>query len=371
MSRTRRKLLVAFVSILALHAGNRGRAQSDELSLQVEEIRTVSPENALVGDKSPPVQVESNRWLLLACGLPGDADHRERLTDAVSKISNAAETVLGVNPDKTRRVLVSDPAMGDALHDQLPDASECTKESMQTTLQELAALIQPADSLTVILLGHGQLYKRRSTFNVQGPDFDSAEFAKWVQPIHCRQRVFLLTMPTSGFWLKPLRAENTVVISATEADLEFTATEMPYALADVLDGQGIGVQTLEDIDQDGQLSMLDLYLAVNIEIHNRFSGAEQLQTEHAKLDDNGDGIGKELQVPYLPSEDSEDKPAVRPDRIATKNSDGDLARRIILAAKTASPPSRVDDIQSDPGEATDDEATNGELQPEPAGEASN
>ena len=128
-------------------------------------------------------------------------------------------------------------------------------------------------------------------------------------PIQCRERVIMLTMPVSGFWLKPLRAPNTVLISATEADLEITATEMPYALADVVSG-GEQEQALEDIDGDGQLSLHDLYLAVSLEVHGRFKSMERLQTEHSRLDDNGDGVGKEIQISYLPPDET-DKTAAK------------------------------------------------------------
>jgi hypothetical protein len=60
---------------------------------------------------------------------------------------------------------------------------------------------------------------------------------------------------------------------------------------------------------------------------------QRLQTEHAQIDDNGDGVGRELQQPYIPVEavDGEvpSKPvAIR--KVATANSDGDFARTLKL-----------------------------------------
>lgn len=171
-------------------------------------------------------------------------------------------------------------------------------------MHELSEKVSPDAGCWIVLLGHAHLYASSSQFNVLGPDFDQEQFAAWAMPLACREQVFLLTMPISGFWIKPLAAKSRVIISATEADLEFTGTEMPYALGDLLVGQGEH-QNLEDIDRDGSLSLLDLYLAVNLEIHGRFKAIDRLQTEHAQLDDNGDGRGSELQQPYLPVEDEE------------------------------------------------------------------
>jgi hypothetical protein len=128
---------------------------------------------------------------------------------------------------------------------------------------------------------------------------------------------------------------------------------MPYALADVLSGDG-QEQSLQDVDRDGSLSLLDLYLATNLEVNGRFRSMDRLQTEHAQLEDNGDGRGSEVQEPYLPVEaevDSEDtdepeaeasesetsddrqkQKQIVPDPISSKSLDGFLSRHILLKA---------------------------------------
>ena len=229
----------------------------------------------------------NNRWLFLCCGLPGDGGHRERLTEACEKILKASGPVLGVPADKLT-VLAGDEEMQSALAEHADDIQVCTKETVQTTMGKLSDAVGPQDSCWVILLGHGSLYAGRSAYNVVDRDFDQTQFAQWASTLKCREQVFWVTIPVSGFWTRPLRAPSRVVISATEADMEFTGTEMPYALADVLTGNQED-QALEDIDGDGLLSLMDLYLAVNLEITGRFTAIERLQTEHAQLDDNGDG----------------------------------------------------------------------------------
>lgn len=305
-----------------------------------------------------------NRWLLLCCGLPGDQPHRERLTGACENIITASHRVLGVPPDQLQ-VLVGDDEMRDALSDQALEVGVCNSESVANALQQLSEKVQPEDSVWVMLLGHAHLYNGRSQFNVLDADFDQKQFSQWAEPIKCNEQVFWLTMPVSGFWIKPLAAPSRVVISATEADLEFTGTEMPYALADVLAGEGQD-QSLEDVDQDGSLSLLDLYLATNLEVADRFRSIDRLQTEHGQLEDNGDGRGSELQERYLPvddededleendpeendaedddSEESEEstesqasterKPKV-PDPISSKSLDGFRSRHIFLKSPDA------------------------------------
>jgi hypothetical protein len=122
---------------------------------------------------------------------------------------------------------------------------------------------------------------------------------------------------------------------------------MPYALADIVAGEE-NHAALKDFDGDGSLSLLDLYLATNLEIHGRFTALERLQTEHASLDDNGDGRGSEVQLPYMPvkkndteadnpdnaeANSTEELKAVLPKPISNQNQDGYRSRQILLRRK--------------------------------------
>lgn len=281
--------------------------------------------------ESPAGAVATDRWLLVCCGLPGDDEHRERLTGACEKIIAAAEPVLGVAP-KRLRVLAGDERMREALDGAADDVGVCTRETVAEAMEALAGEVQASEACWIIVLGHSHLYDAHSWFNVAGPDFDQTEFARWAEPLASREQVFWLTMPISGFWLKPLASGSRVVISATEADLEFTGTEMPYALADVLSGDAAH-QRLEDVDGDGAMSLLDLYLATSLEINGRFRAIERLQTEHAQLEDNGDGRGSEIQQKYLPAADDEAETAPqRPEPIDSELLDGFRSRQISLTA---------------------------------------
>ena len=53
---------------------------------------------------------------------------------------------------------------------------------------------------------------------------------------------------------------------------------------------------------DGSTSVFELYLAAVAGVMKRYKTAELIPTEHAQLDDNGDGRGSELQSTFLPSE---------------------------------------------------------------------
>ncbi|MCA9135450.1 MAG: hypothetical protein KDB00_01790 [Planctomycetales bacterium] len=251
----------------------------------------------------------NHRRMLLCCGLPGDDRHREQMTEACRRIIGSAQVVLGVQPENLV-VLAGDEEMQSVLQSDHAATEICTRETMIGAIAQAADKLGPTDAFWCILIGHSHPYGSESQFNVSGKDLNQGEFAKAAAAINCREQVFWLTQPISGFWIRPLARPGRIIVTATEADLEFTGTEMPYALAAVMAGESEN-QPLDDIDGDGTLSFLDLYLATNLEITERFRAIDRLQTEHAQLDDNGDGRGSEVQQPYLPvvpkDEDEGDK----------------------------------------------------------------
>jgi hypothetical protein len=250
-------------------------------------------------------QAAAKRRMLICCGLPGDDRHREQMTEACHRLIKSSRTVLGVSPENLT-VLAGDQEMQAALQADCDQTSVCTRETIEESLALAAQTLAADDGYWLFMIGHSHPYGAESQFNLSGKDINQSEFAKWADAIHCREQVFWLTQPISGFWIKPLARPGRVIITATEADLEFTGTEMPYALASVLSGDAEG-QGLDDVDGDGVVSLLDLYLATNLEITARFHAIDRLQTEHAQLDDNGDGRGSELQALYLPAEPAEEE----------------------------------------------------------------
>src|SRR5262249_44380339 len=173
-----------------------------------------------------------------------------------------------------------------------------------------------------------------SHLNIPGPDLDEREFGKLFEGIEAREQVFFLTTSASGFFVKPLAARGRVTIAATEPDREANETLFPLALADVLANPPEGIGR----DRDGSVTLLEVYLAVVADVMKRYVDAEDLPTEHARLDDNGDGHGSELQEDYLPPElggHTRSRSGSVP-KIGPKD-DGAIASRISLAPAVGTP----------------------------------
>jgi len=191
---------------------------------------------------------------------------------------------------------------------------------------ELSKKLGPDDSLWVFTLGHGNYDGRRAWFHVAGRDPSHEDFGRWLSELRCREQIFWLTQASSGWFVKPLAKPGRIVIAASAADDESNETEFPLALAEVI---ARPLKTL-DVDQDGRLSVAELFTAVVQEVASRFKNGNRLQTEHAQLDDDGDGYGSEN---ILTQANPIDDDAAPGGKALVGARDGVLARQTLVPVK--------------------------------------
>jgi len=292
--------------------------------LGIADDATVSQPEAKRTDVLTARQADANRWMVILCSLGGDEVHEERLTQTVKQIASSAGPVFGVEPEHMRVLLSSKEMVS-----KVPNSKPCNRNSLQQLSTELTSLTNGDSNYVFFVVGHSHLEGRSCQFNIEGPDVDQLEYAKLFGGLPGKDQVHWIGLPASGYWIKPLTGPGRTIITATEPDMEITATEMPYALGSILTANGEHSK-LSDLDGDGKLTLMDLYLAVTIEVHQGFVTQEYLPTEHAQLDDNGDGRGTELQESFLPRKEGE--PPVR--KSVRKILDGDQARKFLLGPVT-------------------------------------
>jgi hypothetical protein len=272
-------------------------------------------------DKGPPPP--QRRHALILCGHPGDAEHVKSFTETVRKLGDGLTKTIGIPPERQHILFGADRPKG------LPGATgPATREAVVAKVAEVRQALHPEDGLWVICLGHCHHDGRQAWWNLPGPDLSGAEFGKLFADITCREQVFVMTMSLSGFFVAPLSRRDRVVIAATEADAETNETTFPAVFAQVLTN-GLNLAD-HDVDKDGKLSLFDLYVVVAKEIAQNYATAEQLATEHAQLDDDGDGVGHELQNAHLPEEQGGTPPGKKSNRRPPR--DGLLAARILLTS---------------------------------------
>ena len=262
------------------------------------------------------------RHALILCGHPGDAEHVKSFTATIRTLGDGLAKTVGI-PTERQHVLFG----ADKPKDLPGAAGPATREAVAAAIAEVRKELSPEDGLWVICLGHGFHDGRQAWWNLPGPDINAADFGKLFAEVNCKEQVFVMTFSLSGYFVAPLARRDRVVIAATEADAEPNETTFPAVFAKIL---AAGLDPAEhDVDKDGRLTLFDLYVVVAKEIAQNYASAEQLATEHAQLDDDGDGIGHELQNAYLPEEQGGTPPGKKTNR--RPHRDGIRAAQIQLS----------------------------------------
>jgi hypothetical protein len=139
-------------------------------------------------------------------------------------------------------------------------------------------------SVWLVLIGHGTFDGRTAKFNLRGPDVSARELAEWLTPLR-RPLALIDTTSSSAPFLKELSAPGRVVITATRSGFEQSYARFGQYLAEAI------LAPQADLDKDGQTSLLEAFLSASHAVSEFYSAAGRLATEHALLDDNGDGLG--------------------------------------------------------------------------------
>ena len=91
----------------------------------------------------------------------------------------------------------------------------------------------------------------------------------------------------SGEFIKSLAAKGRIVITATRNGQETNATRFAGFFISALSAADA------DTDQDGHVSVLEAFVYASRLTGDFYKRAGRLATEHALIDDNGDGVGHE------------------------------------------------------------------------------
>ena len=160
--------------------------------------------------------------------------------------------------------------------------SESDRDRLEEAIENAAA--HETAPLWLVLIGHGTYDGREAKFNLRGPDISAADLAGWIAPL-ARPVAVLNCSSSSGPFVNRLSGKNRVVVTATRSGDELNYARFGQYLAEAIGNRAA------DLDKDEQVSLLEAYLWAGARTAEFYSSAARLATEHALLDDNGDGLG--------------------------------------------------------------------------------
>lgn len=162
-----------------------------------------------------------------------------------------------------------------------PEAGK-SREILEKQLTALTS--QSPAAVWLVLVGHGTSNGKEAQFNLEGPDVSAAELAAWLKPVK-RPVVVINTASSSAPFIPALAGPDRIVITATRSGNEKNYARFGTHLATSLEDPAA------DYDQDGHLSLLEWFLRASSRTKEFYLAEGRIQTEHALIDDNGDGKG--------------------------------------------------------------------------------
>lgn len=154
------------------------------------------------------------------------------------------------------------------------------------TLQTTIATSNRENSLPlwVVLIGHGTFDGREARFNLRGKDLKAADLAEWLKETK-RPVAVINCSASSAPFIKKLAAPGRVVMTATKAGAEDSYARFGEYLARSINAPEA------DLDRDGATSLLEAFLTASKGVEEFYEKEGRILTEHALVDDNGDGFG--------------------------------------------------------------------------------
>ncbi|MEX1197535.1 MAG: hypothetical protein WEB57_06720 [Pseudohongiellaceae bacterium] len=178
--------------------------------------------------------------------------------------------------------LLFDEGKTDAAPGERVDGST-RREDVASFMEDLATRAAPGDQLTVILIGHGSSRFGEARINNAGPDVTASEFADMLEPFEGVDIAVINTTSASYPFSEALSAPGRVIISATRSPAERYDTMFSGFLVEALEERNA------DLDRNGRLSLLEVFNHTRRSVEGWYEEQGRLATEHAVLDDSGDG----------------------------------------------------------------------------------
>jgi len=154
------------------------------------------------------------------------------------------------------------------------------KQKLRQTLGENS----DAKQLWLILIGHGTFDGKTARFNLRGPDVSAAELADWLHEVACPVAIVNCSS-ASGPFIERLTGKGRIVVTAARSGFEHNFSRFGDHFSRSL------TELQADLDKDDQVSLLEAFLFSSRRVEEFYADENRLATEHALLDDNGDGQG--------------------------------------------------------------------------------
>ncbi len=143
---------------------------------------------------------------------------------------------------------------------------------------------ETTSSLWLVMIGHGTFTGKTAKFNLRGRDVTSDELNNWLESVPGTLAIVNCSSSSAPF-INKLAGPNRIVVTSTKS-----GAELNYSRFGDYFSQAIS-DPAADLDKDEQTSLLEAFLYASKGVKEFYDKESRLMTEHAIIDDNGDGKG--------------------------------------------------------------------------------
>ena len=214
---------------------------------------------------------DRNKFAVIISGASGEPAYAKQFQEWTTQLSSVLSEKFGF----------------DGKHVRVLSEKQATAEEVKRTFATLKSELDPNNVVFVFFIGHGSYDGKESKFNLVGPDLSAFEYNVLLSSLPTRRIVVFNMSSASGEFVKSLAAKGRIVVAATRSGQETNATRFAGFFIAALNANDA------DTNQDGHVSVLEAFIYASRLTDDFYKHAGRLATEHALLDDNGDGIGHE------------------------------------------------------------------------------
>lgn len=138
------------------------------------------------------------------------------------------------------------------------------------------------DVLWLVLIGHGNAQGKSPKFALEGPDLSAEALSGMLAKVRCPV-IVVAGFSCGGAFVKPLSAPGRAIVAATRSGEEENWTRFSKCFAEAVTGISA------DADADGQVSLFEAWRHAVGQVEAFYKDQGRMLTEHAVLEDTGDG----------------------------------------------------------------------------------
>jgi hypothetical protein len=225
------------------------------------------------------------RWAILLSGVSGDPELQKEYLKEIRDLNSVLVDSLGFPRDQIA-VLFDDPSKDPALIQH-----KSTRENLNAVCAKLARQVQKEDLVFVFIEGHGDYDGKVYKLNLVGPDPTADDLAAILYDIPARRFIVVNATNCSGGSIPALSQKDKIVVSATKSGMEKNLTHFGRFFIDAFKNN------TADSDKNGRVSILEAFSYARQKVEEYYVNEGNLLTEHAVLDDNGDGSAQSRPAP--------------------------------------------------------------------------